>query len=154
MVPHVVISNQKIILLLVHYCNFSTILSCNVNILYAGNLICNHCERVIWPPKGLGPTSWELLLQKFFPWCLPPPLALKIFISPLVCRPMSSEGEIFGVEISLKIECFNVSHSLYIVQLWGSDWVPIWFRKLLWCWLSQTMLYGYIRMSLAFILSL
>lgn len=47
MVSHAVTSNHTIISLLLHDCNFAFILKCNVNIWYAGYLICNHCEMVI-----------------------------------------------------------------------------------------------------------
>jgi hypothetical protein len=42
------IPNHKIISLLLHSCNFAPVMDCDVNILYAGYLICD-------PKRGHGP---------------------------------------------------------------------------------------------------
>jgi hypothetical protein len=47
----VVILKHKIILLLLHICNFAAVMNCSVNIGYAGYLRCD-------PPKGSRPTGW------------------------------------------------------------------------------------------------
>ena len=47
-VSHVVVNpNHKIISLLLHNCNFATVVNHNVNILYAGYLICNSPKVVM-----------------------------------------------------------------------------------------------------------
>lgn len=48
-------------------CNFATV-DYNVNIWYAGYLICDPHERVIWPTKGSWPTCWEPLSQRSQNW--------------------------------------------------------------------------------------
>jgi hypothetical protein len=51
-VPHAAVTpNHKIPSLLLHNCNFATVMNLNVNIWYAGCLICNSCEKVVWPPQ-------------------------------------------------------------------------------------------------------
>jgi hypothetical protein len=37
----------KLFLYLLHNCNFSTVMNCDVNTGYAGYLICDPCERVV-----------------------------------------------------------------------------------------------------------
>lgn len=44
--------NHKTISLLLHYCNFTTVMNHYVNIWYAEYLICNLCERFAWPPRS------------------------------------------------------------------------------------------------------
>lgn len=47
-VPHVVVTaNRKIISLLLYNCNFASVLNCNVNIWYAGHLICDPYAKVV-----------------------------------------------------------------------------------------------------------
>jgi hypothetical protein len=60
--PVVVTPKHKIVLLQLHNCNFATFANLNVNIWYTGYMICNPCERLTWPPKGLQPTCWEPLV--------------------------------------------------------------------------------------------
>lgn len=68
------------------------------------------------------------------------------------CQPWD-EG--LGEDIPLGTGCSKVSHSLYIVQLWLSIFVPIYYsKKSLWWWLNKTLVYGYSRMSWGFILLL
>jgi hypothetical protein len=52
-------------------------------------------------------------------------------------------------DIPFRAECSKVSHSLHIIWLWVSIFIPIYCRrKLLWWWLSKTLIYEYSRMSL------
>lgn len=70
--PHVLTPTIKLFSMLLQNCNFSTVMSHNINTWYVGYLIFNPCERVVWPPppsKGSQPTSWELLFKrKFYVW--------------------------------------------------------------------------------------
>lgn len=53
LVPHAVVTfHHKIILLLVHNCNFATVINHNVYILYVAYLICHPCERLVQTPNG------------------------------------------------------------------------------------------------------
>ena len=61
-IPHVVtLNNKKFFSLLLHNYNFATVTNHNINIWYAGHLICDSCERTL---KGCQPISWEPLRQK------------------------------------------------------------------------------------------
>lgn len=53
---YVVTPNHKIILLLLHYCNFSAARNCNIRyIWYAGYLTCGPVKRSFEPPRGGNP---------------------------------------------------------------------------------------------------
>lgn len=53
---YVVTPNHKIILLLLHYCNFSAARNCNIRyIWYAGYLMCGPVKRSFEPPRGGNP---------------------------------------------------------------------------------------------------
>ena len=45
--------NHKIISLLLHGCNFATVMTSNVDILYAEYLTCDPCEKVIQASVGV-----------------------------------------------------------------------------------------------------
>jgi hypothetical protein len=48
---------MKTFLLLLHNCNFATVMNHNVNIHAFRPVLVDPCERVIWPPKGVT-THW------------------------------------------------------------------------------------------------
>ena len=48
---------------LFHNFNSAVVKNHIVDIWYAGFLICDPCERVVWPSKGSPPTGWELLFS-------------------------------------------------------------------------------------------
>lgn len=77
-------------------------------------------------------------------------LALKIFLFPLQNQSFSLGA--FYELILLRIECFQVSNSLHIIQLWFSVLDPIYCqRTLLWQWLKEALIYGQSIMSLGVI---
>jgi hypothetical protein len=49
--PHVLTPTIKLFSMLLQNCNFSTVMSHNINTWYVGYLIFNPCERVVWPPQ-------------------------------------------------------------------------------------------------------
>lgn len=56
------------------------------------------------------------------------------------------------VKMSIRTEYPKVSHTQLVIQLWVASICHR--RKLLWWWLTETLIYGYCRMLLGFILLL
>lgn len=61
-------------------------------------------------------------------------------------------GEWFNEDIPFRIECSKVSYSLHILHFCVSASVPIDYKKLLWWWLSEKLIYVNSRMSSGIIL--
>lgn len=89
-------------------------------------------------PWACSQSRWDLVctspvdLGGLFSWCRPSPLALTLFLPPLLQGSQSSEEEGFDSYIPFKAGYSKVSHSLHAVWLWGSVFVPICRRKPLW----------------------
>lgn len=61
----------KLFSLLLHICNFATVINCNINICFL-MVLDNACEKVVWPTKGSRPRTWEALHSaQFHAWSSP-----------------------------------------------------------------------------------
>jgi hypothetical protein len=65
------------------------------------------------------------------------------------CKVSRDRGEKFDGDIPFKTQCYKVSYSLHIVQLWITIFVPISCRmKLLWWHLRNTLIYEHGKIQL------
>ena len=90
------------------------------------------------------------------PWCLPPPLAFISFLLPLLQHSLlcpAGRDLMQILHLGVSISCFlslytlSVCESLYVFSSAAG-------AKILWFWLSNTLIYDYTRISLGFILLL
>ena len=108
----------------------------------------------------LSPSLWIHMsfyhadLECFISWCLPSPLALRLFLPPFSQGLLSLEGRDLMETSHLWL---SVLRALSVCKVWlrVSVFVPTCHRKkLLWWWLSKALVYECSRMLLGVILLL
>lgn len=90
-------------------------------------------------------TTFVFIQKILFPWSCPPPLSLTLFPS-LLLQCFGRGGVVF---ISLLELCILQSHVFCAFSSCVSELITIYCKqKVLWCWLSSALIYGYSSKSL------